>query len=340
LALGVVAVPAAAPVSPALAAQNLGDRSLRLGDKGKDVKEMQQLLVQVGIKTKVDGEFGAGTKKAVERFQTIARLEASGAVGKKTIAALRQAASGGDAAANDAGGYGSTGHSTRSLGDRLPLRPGMSGHDVKVLQDFLGRAGFKVRIDGEFGSGTTSAVKKFEKANKLPVDAVVDGADVEVLRGQASADKDAAAAPAPLKLGPGDKATIGSDGLAIAPASAPAAVKQIIAAGNKIAFKPYIYGGGHAKFPDDKGYDCSSSLSYALHGAGLLKASLVSGDFPSWGTKGPGKWISIYGNSGHVYMVVAGLRYDTSGMKQDGGNRWHKSLRPTSGYGVSHPTGL
>ncbi len=339
LALTAVAVPVIAPVSPAHAASTLGDRSLRIGDKGKDVKKLQQLLVRIGIRTKVDGTFGTGTKKAVQRFQRIARLQPSGAVGKKTIAALRQAVGGGDAAASDAGGYGTTGHSTRSLGDRLPLRPGMSGHDIKVLQDFLNRAGFKSAIDGEFGRGTARAVKRFESANKLPVDAVVDAPDVEVLRGQAVAGEDAPAAAAPLKLGPGDKATVGADGLAVAPASAPEPVKQIIAAGNRIAKMPYIYGGGHAKFPEDKGYDCSSSISYALYGAGLVKASLVSGDFPAWGDKGPGQWISIYGNSGHAYMVVAGLRFDTSGAKQDG-SRWHKSLRPTKGYGVSHPPGL
>lgn len=339
LVLGAVAVPVVAPVSPAAAASSLGSRSLRLGDSGKDVKQLQQLLVQVGIKTGVDGNFGPGTKKAVQRFQRIARLQASGSVGKKTLAALRQSANGGDAAAYDAGGYGTEGHSTRSLGDRLPLRPGMSGHDVKVLQDFLGRAGFKTTVDGEYGSGTVSAMKKFEDANKLPVDGIVDASDVEVLRGQAAAGEDAAAAPAPLKLGPGDKATVGSDGMAVAPASAPEAVKQMIAAGNKIAKTPYIYGGGHGNFPEDKGYDCSGSVSYALWGAKLLKAPLVSGDFPNWGESGPGQWVSIYGNSGHVFMVVAGLRFDTSGAKQDG-TRWHKDMRPTSGYGVSHPKGL
>jgi peptidoglycan hydrolase-like protein with peptidoglycan-binding domain len=339
-ALGAVAIPVVAPVSPAAAASTLGERTLRVGDSGKDVKQLQKLLVQVGIKTGVDGTFGPGTKKAVQRFQRIARLQASGTVGKKTLAALRQSANGGDAAAYDAGGsgYGAS-HSTRSLGDRLPLRSGMSGHDVKVLQDFLGRAGFKTTIDGEFGNGTVEALKKFESANKLPVDGMVDASDVEVLRGQAAAGDDAPAAAAPLKLGPGDKATVGSDGLAIAPASAPDAVKQMIAAGNKIAKTPYIYGGGHANFPEDKGYDCSGSVSYALWGARLLKAPLVSGDFPNWGSSGPGQWVSIYGNSGHVFMVVAGLRFDTSGAKQDG-TRWHKDMRPTSGYGVSHPKGL
>jgi peptidoglycan hydrolase-like protein with peptidoglycan-binding domain len=337
LVLGVVAGPALIPVSPALAAQHLGDRSLRMGDSGKDVKQLQQLLVQVGIKVTADGNFGSGTKKAVQRFQTIAQLDPSGTVGPKTIDALRRSAAGGNKAQYDGGGFSTTGNSAKSLGDRIPVRPGMSGHDIKVLQDFLNRAGFKVAIDGEYGKGTTSAVRKFEKANKLPSDGIIDAPDIEVLRGQATAGTDAAAAPPPLKLAPGDRAKLGSDGLAIAPMSAPDEVKAIIAAGNQIAKTPYVYGGGHGKW-NDKGYDCSGSVSFALHGADLLDAPLVSGDFPSWGDKGPGQWVTIYGNSGHVFMYVAGLRFDTSGA--EGGSRWQTDTRPTKGYGVSHPTGL
>lgn len=341
LAIGGVGAPIALPASPALAAKtrHLGDRALRVGTSGSDVKQLQKLLNQIGYKNKVDGTFGSGTKKAVQRYQRVARMKPSGAVGPKTIAAIKRAASGGDMTVAAAGGYGTSGHSSKHLGDRLPLRPGMSGHDVKILQDFLTRAGFKTGIDGNFGTGTVRTLKRFEKANKLPVDSNVDAPDVEVLTGQANAGKNADSAALPLKLGPGDTATVGSDGLAVAPASAPDAVKQIIAAGNVIAKTPYIYGGGHGKFPVDKGYDCSGSVSYALWGAKLLKSPLVSGDFPSWGAKGPGQWVSIYGNSGHVYMVVAGLRFDTSGAKQDG-SRWHKSSRPTKGYGVSHPKGL
>ena len=125
--------------------------------------------------------------------------------------------------------------------------------------------------------------------------------------------------PAAAPLGPGDKATIGPDGLAIAPASAPPAVQAIIAAGNQIHTLPYKYGGGHAKF-QDTGYDCSGSVSFALHGAGLLKTALNSTGFMSWGEAGPGQWVSIYGNPGHAYMIVAGLRFDTSGF--DDGSRW------------------
>jgi len=136
----------------------------------------------------------------------------------------------------------------------------------------------------------------------------------------------------------GGAATVGADGLALAPANAPDAVKQIIAAGNEIAKMPYHYGGGHGKW-QDSGYDCSGSVSYALHGAGLLDQALPSGDFMSWGEKGPGQWVTLYANGGHMYMIVAGLRFDTSGRQQDG-TRWHTTARSSSGYTVVHPPGL
>jgi peptidoglycan hydrolase-like protein with peptidoglycan-binding domain len=122
----------------------------------------------------------------------------------------------------------------------------MSGQDIRVLQDFLRRAGQQVTIDGEFGTSTWRAVRAFEAANALPVDGVVDAGDIDVLRGQADAGTNPVTAEAPLALAPGDQAQLGPDGLAIAPANAPEPVKQIIAAGNRIAKMPYIYGGGTA----------------------------------------------------------------------------------------------
>ncbi len=335
-----VALPSAAEAKPS-AAKALGDRALRLGASGPDVRELQKLLRQVGIEIKkADGEFGPSTKKAVQRFQSARNLEASGTVGKVTVTALREAAMGGAAKNLDTGGFDDTvgGGKTRSLGDRIPVRRGMSGHDVKVLQDFLKRAGQKVSVDGEFGATTVRAVKSFEKTNTLSVDGLVDADDIAVLRGQAVAGKDAPAAPPPLQLAPGDQATVGADGLAVAPANAPAPVKLIIASGNVIAKAKYIYGGGHGKW-EDSGYDCSGSVSYALHFAGLLEQSMASGGFTTWGEAGPGKWVSTYANAGHMYMVVAGLRFDTSAAKQ-GGSRWAAAPRPANGYVVRHPAGL
>ena len=316
-----------------------GAHALRFGDRGPNVKTLQRLLAQAGIEVKRSGQFDRPTKAAVTTFQLSARLEQSGVAGRNTIAALRRV---GNSDGYESGGFDANGSvgSTRSLGDRIPVVKGMSGHDVKVLQDFLRRAGMKnVPIDGEFRTGTFRAVKGFEKAQKLPVDGVVDAGDIEVLRGQVDPVAPAVTrAPEPLPLAAGERAKLTADGLAQAPASAPDSVKKIIASANKIATKPYLWGGGHAKW-EDKGYDCSGSVSYALYGAGLLKAPLVSGDFPNWGAAGAGRWVTLYGNSGHGYMVVAGLRFDTSGAKQTG-SRWQTAVRPTKGYGVSHPAGL
>ena len=248
-----------------------------------------------------------------------------------------------------------------NLGDRT-LKEGSKGHDVKVLQSFLNRAGVRTGVDGAFGRATTAAVKFFERAQQRRVDGKVTRLDVLVLRdvvknGGAVAQaagtggalpssarmpaQPAPAAPAaaaPLKLGPGMKATVGSDGLAVAPVLAPPLVQQVIAAGNKIATMPYLYGGGHGKW-DDVGYDCSGSVSYALHGAGLLEASMPSGGFMNWADAGPGQWITVYANGGHMYMVVAGLRFDTSG-RSGAGTRWQANMRPTRGYSVRHPAGM
>lgn len=141
--------------------------------------------------------------------------------------------------------------------------------------------------------------------------------------------------PAPL---PGQVARLLPTGLAVAPPGAPVLVRQIIAAGNLIALKRYLWGGGHRRW-EDRGYDCSGSVSYALRGAGLLDAPLVSGGLARWGEPGPGSWVTIYANAGHVYMVVAGLRFDTSGRRK-AGTRWQVAARSSRGFRVRHPAGL
>lgn len=150
-----------------------------------------------------------------------------------------------------------------------------------------------------------------------------------------------APAPAPAPPRPpraGQVARVLAGGLAVAPAGAPAVVRRIIAAGNRIARTRYRWGGGHARW-EDRGYDCSGSVSYALHGAGLLDAPLVSGSFARWGESGTGAWVTIYANAGHVYMVVAGLRFDTSGLRR-AGSRWQAAPRSARGFAVRHPSGL
>jgi cell wall-associated NlpC family hydrolase len=134
------------------------------------------------------------------------------------------------------------------------------------------------------------------------------------------------------------KGTI-SHGLAVPPANAPAVIRKVIAAANKIAFKPYVYGGGHGSW-NSSGYDCSGSVSYALHGGGLLSSPEDSSEFESYGSAGRGRWITIWTNPGHAYMYVAGLRFDTSAQSQTGGSRWTTAGRSSSGFIARHPRGL
>ena len=128
-------------------------------------------------------------------------------------------------------------------------------------------------------------------------------------------------------------------GLARPPAGAPGAVAELIAGGNAIARFPYRLGGGHGSFVDDA-YDCSGSVSYALAAAGMLGSPVTSGQLAHWGVPGPGRWATVFANSGHVFMEVAGLRFDTSGRGGLRGSRWQASLRPARGFAVRHWPGL
>jgi hypothetical protein len=129
-------------------------------------------------------------------------------------------------------------------------------------------------------------------------------------------------------------------GRAIAPIDAPPAVRKVIAAANKIRALPYVWGGGHGRWWDS-GYDCSGAVSFALHGGSLLGSPLPSGPMMSWGSPGPGRWITIYANAGHAYAVIAGLRWDTAGNTSGTGPRWHQSLAAAAGghFVARHPTG-
>jgi hypothetical protein len=163
---------------------------------------------------------------------------------------------------------------------------------------------------------------------------------------------DPAAAPANLVV-PGAVAQLLPDGSAAAPADAPAEVQNAIFAANRIQDKPYIYGGGHGKF-QARGYDCSGTVSYALHGGGLLKTPLDSGSFMRWGAKGKGAWITVFTNPGHAYAVIAGLRLDTSSYgvatrrstkkvfksAYERGPRWRPTMRPSTGFRLRHPIGF
>ena len=145
------------------------------------------------------------------------------------------------------------------------------------------------------------------------------------------------------------------NGVAIPPAGAPARVTRAIAAANRIITKPYIYGGGHKPYgevvasraPLDRGYDCSGTISFALYGGRFLRSPLDSGSFMRWGRAGKGRWITVYTNPGHAYVVIAGLRLDTSGgdrlapeeRRSGRGPRWRKYSRSPAGFTARHPLG-
>jgi cell wall-associated NlpC family hydrolase len=226
-----------------------------------------------------------------------------------------------------------------TLGDRN-LRQGMAGRDVRVLQDFLTRVGIETQVDGRYGPMTARRVKSWERRSERRVNGRMSRHDQRKLRRQVNAGVTVYTKPAPAQPATGETAVLNPDGTATAPESAPQVVKDVIAAGNRIIDKPYKYGGGHGRW-EDSGYDCSGSMSYALHGGGLLNRAMTSSDFSRWGRAGKGQWITTYGSGGHSYMIVAGLRFDTGYNDSDSdGPDWSAKMRPASGYTARHPNGL
>ncbi len=219
-----------------------------------------------------------------------------------------------------------------AFGDRT-LREGMHGHDVRVLQAWITRLGAPAQVDGRYGTGTRRSVRRYERAYSMKVDGIVSRRQARGIRRRIVS---AAAAPAPA---PVPAATLAPDGRsAVAPAGAPPAVQAAIAAANRITSAPYRYGGGHGDFEDDA-YDCSGAVSYALHGGGLLDTPEDSSQLMGYGEAGPGAWITIYARGSHAYVVIAGLRFDTSGSGEKG-PRWRPEPRSGRGYMVRHPVAL
>jgi len=224
------------------------------------------------------------------------------------------------------------------LGSRV-LRRGMQGNDVSLLQGDLTLAGFETAVDGQFGPQTQQSVVSFQRAHSMTATGVANTAVVKTLL----------AAVKPLGAGgPVQPAHINPDGSATAPASAPPAVKAVIAAANQIIDTYYCYAGGHGSW-NSPCYDCSGAVSYALHGGGLLSAPLASVPFEGYGLTGPGRWITVYADSGHAFAAIAGLAFDTAdfgGPNIPGGSgpRWRYSstanLADGGDYVVRHPANL
>ncbi|MFL6529319.1 MAG: hypothetical protein ACJ8KX_02495 [Chthoniobacterales bacterium] len=184
----------------------------------------------------------------------------------------------------------------------------------------------------------TNRVQRPAPPRRQREESMDDGDDDELPR-QAHADE-AEISGGSKPMVSGNRAVL-RNGVAHAPANAPASVKNAIWAANSLRRKPYVWGGGHGAF-NDRGYDCSGTVSFALHNAGVLDAPLPSSDLMRFGERGRGRWITIYTRSGHTFAVIAGLRLDTTDFYNGGnvGPRWHTDMRETLGYVARHPAGL
>ncbi len=208
------------------------------------------------------------------------------------------------------------------------------GNEVESLQAKLG-----LPVDGDYGPRTERAVKRFQRRHGLHADGVVGPATWQAL-GLSGKNRTLH----PHSFGSkktrsrrsGGGSSGGGGGGGGSSNNGGSTLARAIAAANEIATKPSRYGGGHGSF-ESSGYDCSGAVSYALHGGGLLESPLDSTGLSTWGEPGPGKWITVYGNAGHAWMVVAGIAFDTVGGP---GPRWHSPwVSSTEGFIARHPAG-
>ncbi len=306
--------------------------------------------LQAALHVAVDGEFGPQTEAAIRRLQAHAGLAVDGVAGPATWRAVGQhgqpeltpppsalpqpkpAHPANDAGEQADGQDGGTAAGVAT--DARRARPAGARHvssadAIRSLQEAL-----HVPVDGEFGPETEAAVRHVQAARGLAVDGVVGPATWEAL-GLSSART---LKPPPAALPHSEAGSTSSSTGGGGEGEGSGVVARVIAAADEIATRPYVYGGGHGSF-ESTGYDCSGSVSYALHGGGLLSSPEDSTALESYGEAGPGRYITIYANAEHAWMTIDGRRYDTVALAEDG-NRWASSMTSTAGFVVRHPAGL